>query len=121
MNKREILDKVSIKTHVKDVKGIGEIRIKEMSGGDRDEYFSLLAKADKIRFIDEGKEVEVPDVKGIKPFVISKLIVDDSDKPMFSEEEISKNFTPESMDALFDAIGEINGIEEDAVDNAEKN
>jgi len=121
MNRSEILDRVSIKTHVKDVKGIGEVRLKEMSGGDRDDYFSLLTKAEKIKFMDEGKEIEVPDVKGVKPFVISRLLVDDNDKVMFTELEIATQFTPETMDALFDAISEINGIDEDAVDKAEKN
>lgn len=121
MNRREILDRVSITTHVKNVDGIGEVNLKEMSGGNRDEYFSLLAKADKIKFMDEGKEVEVPDVKGVKPFVISRLLVDDNDKVMFSEEEVATQFTPETMDALFDAISEINGIDEDAVDKSEKN
>lgn len=123
MNRSEFLKVAGIKYHDIDVDGIGVITLKEMSGGDRDEYFSLLAKADKIKFFDseQGKDVEVPDIKGVKPFLISRLFVGDDKKPMFNESEVAEELTPEAMDTIFDKISELNGIDDKAIDDAEKN
>ena len=93
-----------------------------MSGCDRDDYFALLGKAERIKYKDKetGEEKEAPDIRGIKPFLISRLIVDEQHQAMFTQEEI-KEFKPEIIDKIFDEVVEINGIGDAQIEELEKN
>ena len=119
MNRDDLLKQFGVGVDKVEVLG-EEIALKQMSGRDRDEYFTKLATADKIKTIIDGEESEIPDITGLKGFLISKLLVDDDRKPLLSIDE-ADGLGVEFTDAVFEQISKLNGLSDTEVDEAEKN
>jgi hypothetical protein len=119
MNRDDLIKQFSVKTEVVKVTGI-EVTLKEMSGRDRDEYFMKLAQAERITTVIDGEETEIPNVTGVKGFLISRLVVDDDLNPSLSQEDVDK-LSVEFTDEVFEHITEMNKLADVDIDDAEKN
>lgn len=120
MTREQLLMVGGVKTSEVEIEGVGTVRLREMSGQDRDEYFGLLCRASRISH--EGKEV--PDIfaAGAKPFLVARCVVDSADQPVFAgPADAGKNLRPECLDAIFDAINEINALSDKEQKETEKN
>jgi hypothetical protein len=119
MNKEALLKKFTVGSELVEIEG-SKVRLKEMSGKDRDSYFTKLASADKIKMTIDGEEKEFPDVSGVKTYLIASLVVDEKLAPLLSEEEV-ENLSVEFVDKAFNEIARINKLADAEIDDAEKN
>ena len=92
----------------------GSVRLRTMTGKARDEFEAEVSSK------TIGGNV---DVRGIKAYLLSRVIVDEKDELMFTPEDVealnSKAAGP--LNSLFEIASRMNGIGEEAAQSAEKN
>lgn len=93
----------------------GTVRIKVMSGTERDSYESSVYEVK-----DGGVKFKRDDVRSK---LLSKCIVDDDGKRIFTDSDIKELGKKSSLvlDRLFDVAQIINGLSKESVDQARKN
>jgi hypothetical protein len=91
----------------RDIPGVGRIRLREMSGADRDRYFAALLGAPRVQH--QGHEV--PNPVGLRALVVAMTLVGPDGAPMFaSAEEANAALRPEAIDAIFAVAARLNAI-----------
>lgn len=93
-----------------DVPGVGRVRLREMSGRDRDAYFTALLSAPKVEM--SGRSI--PNPAGLRGLVVSFVLVGDDDKPLFRDgEDANASLKPEAIDAIFSIASKVNALGND--------
>lgn len=103
---------------IKDPK-TGEVKVytlKEMSGLERDQWMNKMSKSFKLGA--DGKSTGIADYTGIHYILISRCLYDDTDK-LISEQIISQ-WPASAQKILFDKCQKLNGLGEDAEEEAKK-
>lgn len=85
----------------------GEVRIRSLTGSERDKYESSLARMDK-------KGQMVPDMINARARLVALTAVDENGNRIFTDQDVLKLGTKSSkaLDRLFEASGELSGISE---------
>ena len=92
----------------------GAVKIRSLSGKERDSFEDTIQKRKK------GQSIEL---KGLKVLLLSLTIVNENNSSMFTEEDLEKlnAKSARALNRLFDAVTEMNGIGEEAVEELRKN
>ena len=92
----------------------GDVKIRSLSGKERDSFENTCQKRKK------GQNIEL---KGLKVLLLSLTIVNEDNSIMFTEADLEKlnAKSARALNRLFDAVTEMNGIGEDAVEELRKN
>lgn len=109
LTKNEILNKDDRPTRVVEVpEWGGSIRLKPMTGRERDEFEAEISKKSK-----DGKI----DIRGLRAFLICLTAVDEEGNLLFTREEadVLNQKSASVLTKLFEIVQEMNGIGEKAV------
>ena len=92
----------------------GVIRMKSLSGKDRDEFETAVQQHSKGNSID---------LRGLKVLLLSLTIVDEKNELMFTKEDLEalNSKSAKILNHLFEVAQEMNGIGEEAVEELRKN
>jgi len=92
----------------------GMVKIRSLSGKERDSFEDIIQKRKK------GKDIEL---KGLKVLLLALTIINEDNSIMFSEEDLEKlnAKSAKALNRVFDAVTEMNGIGEAAVEDLRKN
>jgi len=92
----------------------GKVLMRTLSGKGRDEFESNVTSK------TQGNKV---DVRGLKALLLSLVIVDEAGEPLFTQKDLDalNNKSSEVITRLFEVASKMNGIGEEAVEQAEKN
>jgi len=97
----------------------GVVRLRSLTGKDRDEYESAIVDSSS----SPGKPDARVDIRGLKALLLSMAIVDENDEKMFDKKEVDilNSKSAKVIEMLWNKAQEMNGIGIEAVDKAEKN
>ena len=92
----------------------GSVRLKTMSGKERDVFEGIIQKQKKGQLID---------LTGLKAMLLSLTIIDEAGFLLFSEADLEKlnGKSSKAINDLFEIATEMNGIGEEAVEELRKN
>lgn len=118
LSKAEILKADGLKTATVSVpEWGGDIVIREMTGAQRDVWDTMMAS----RY--NAKTGQITSMKGMRAKMIVLSVVDEDGKPMFNDKDLDVISEKSSvvLDRICEAIRDINGLTDDAVEDAEGN
>jgi hypothetical protein len=108
LSKDDIIKGLKLKHEDVEIKGLGKVRLRELTAGEFDQYQKLI-------IITKGDKVEV-NQEHMSTALLSLCLVDENDKPMFTQAEL-KELPARPLRKLNEAAQRLNG----ETDETEKN
>ena len=92
----------------------GSIRMRTLSGKDRDSFEEVIQKRKKGQMLE---------LRGLKAMLLSLTVIEEDGCPMFSEGDLEKlnDKSSKVINDLFEVATKMNGIGEEAVEELRKN
>jgi len=106
LDKATLLASVRLKTETITIDGLGEIRVRELSGGERDRWVG--------RNFDVATGEVKPDAIGtLRPSLVAMVLIDDAGNRMFSDAEVNLvgQLPSDVLDQLYSAAAQLSGLD----------